>query len=90
MIFPKKSLNEKFNAYVGKYLKTLTPFPLHKDKTPSSLTHPKKQSVIPEYGFDNFVFMLAVCISSLTLSIGAHEVFAIAPATPPDRKSIKN
>jgi hypothetical protein len=90
IIFPKKSLNEKFNAYVGKYRKTFTPFPLHRDNTPSSPTHLKKQSTIPAYGLDNFVFIDAVYIRSLTLSIGAHDVFAIAPAKPPEKKSIKN
>lgn len=38
----------------------------------------------------NLAFIFAVCINSLTLSIGAHEVLAIAPETPPDKKSRKN
>jgi hypothetical protein len=38
------SLIEKFKAYVGKYLTTLAPFPLHKDNGPSSLIHLLKQS----------------------------------------------
>lgn len=41
------SLTEKFIAYVGKYLITFAQFPLHNDKTPSSLTQRVKQSIIP-------------------------------------------
>jgi len=46
-----RSLNAKFNAYVGKYLITLAKFPLHNDQKPSSFTHLFKQSAIPKYFF---------------------------------------
>lgn len=47
--FLKESLKAKFNAWVGKYLRTLAKLPLHKEVAPSSLTHLMKQSVIPLY-----------------------------------------
>ena len=78
------------SAWVGKYRITLTPFPLHKDSTPSSLTHRVKQSTIPLYGLASFSFYLDVCSRSLTLSMGAAMVLETIPANPPAKKSMKN
>ncbi len=42
-IRPYKSLNEKLSAWVGKYLITFTPLPLHRDIIPSCMIHSDKQ-----------------------------------------------
>jgi hypothetical protein len=72
---------------VGKYLTTLTQFPLHNDNIPSSLRHLLKQSIIPLYLIVNLVFYTCVCIRSLTLYTGATTVLEMIPARPPEKKS---
>ncbi len=85
---PYKSLNEKFKAWVGKYLITLIPFPLQRDNTPSCYTQLLKQSIIPLYLCPfNLVFYPCVWMRSLILSIGAQTVLEITPAVPPAMKS---
>lgn len=86
----KYYLNEKPNAWVGKYLTTLTQLPLQRANTPSSLRHLIKQSNEPLYGRVTLEFSRCVCIRSLTLSIGATTVFDIIPAIPPEKKSFQN
>ena len=85
------SLIEKLIAVVGKYLITLARFPLQKAFNPSSFRTLEKQSAIPLYYLPSRP--LCVCYtykSNLTLSMGAQEVLAIAPATPPIIKSYTN
>lgn len=82
---------EKLIAVVGKYLITLARLPLQKAVIPSSLNTLVKQSAIPLYYFPSSP--LCVCYtykSNFTLSMGAQVVLAIAPATPPIKKSYTN
>jgi hypothetical protein len=86
----------KLIAWVGKYLRTFAQLPLHKETTPYSLTHLWKQLIIPKYLFTLPVYGLSLSFGlfywvwskSLTLSIGAARVFAMAPEVPPRIKSL--
>ena len=77
-------------AWVGKYRITLTPFPRHKEITPSYFIHLEKQSMIPLYFVFSLEFSFYVWRSNFTRSIGAVAVLAIIPAKPPAKKSKKS
>lgn len=87
------SLKAKLNACVGKYRMTLTVLPRQKAEKPCSDDTRVKQSTMPVYRLTSpeMIFGLAswVWISSFTRSIGAVQVFATAPATPPAKKSFR-
>ena len=87
----KASLTEKLIAWVGKYLRTFAQLPLQSEDTPYYLTHLEKQSPMPLYGFYlNLGLFSWVCKRSLTLSMGAARVLAMAPDVPPRMKSLRS
>lgn len=79
---------------MGKYLKTLARFPLHKDPTPSSAETLAKQFPIPVYLGTSPDWILGLASwfwsKSLTLSMGATTVLEIPAETPPKMKSVAN
>lgn len=89
-IFWQLSLTPKLMAVVGKYLIQLARLPFQQAKTPSSFQILQKQFRIPVYYFPSIDFMVFwTQRRSLTLSIGAASVLAIAPVVPPITKSFK-
>merc|ERR1719437_77579 len=90
-ILLKLSLKARLNAWVGKYLMQLVKLPSQNRFIPCSLRMRDPQSTMPVYLGTSplLIFGLAswVCTTSLIRSMGAVIVFAVAPDTPPRRKS---
>merc|ERR1719437_97055 len=87
----KLSLKARLNACVGKYLMQFVKLPSQNRFIPCSLRMRDPQSTMPVYLGTSplLIFGLAswVCTTSLIRSMGAVIVFAVAPETPPNRKS---
>merc|ERR1712027_35504 len=86
------SLNAKFRACVGKYLRTLARLPRQKERRPSLAMVLLVQSRTPPYGLSStpcFSISPWFCTSSFTRSMGAAAVLDAPAATPESMKFSK-